>query len=180
MRTLFIPCKTEKLLMKTLISPLLFALVVLLSAFSSAHSQVDDSTARVRIMAFLKAVYQSDVAPAGIAKQYVALSPLANEFSIEKRYELVSYHIQLLREGNSLSNYGASRPILDRVSVVPYRNLSKAQVVGFDLDAKQSQHVYAAIENGTILRYFVYENDKISSFDYLMKGKEGPRYFIEY
>ncbi len=111
--------------MKTLISPLLVALVVLLGVPSSAHSQVDDSTARVRIMAFLKAVYQSDVAPAAIAKQYVALSTSANEFSMEKRYEMVSYHIQLLREGNSLSTYGASRPTLDRVTVVPYRKLSK-------------------------------------------------------
>ncbi len=52
--------------------------------------------------------------------------------------------------------------------------------MGFDLDAKQSQHIYAALENGTLIRYFVYEKGKISSFDYLTKGKEGPRYFIGY
>jgi len=180
MRAVFTPFKTEKLLMKTLIFPLLFVLAALLSAPFTAYSQVDKSTARASITAFLKAVYQSDVAPADIAKQYVALSTSANEFSLEKRYEIVSYHIQLLREGNSLSAYGTSRPTLDRVRVVPYRKLSKAQVVGFDLDAKQSQHIYAAIENGTIIRYFVYENDKISSFDYMTKGKDGPHYFIGY
>ncbi len=131
-------------------------------------------------MAFLKAVYQSDFAPVDIAKQYIALSTSANEFSTEKRYEIVSYHIQMLRAGNSMATPGASRPIIGRVTVVPYRKLSKAQVVAFELDAEQLQHIYAAIENGTVIRYFVYKNDKISSFDYLMKGKEGPRYFIVY
>lgn len=180
MRAVFTLFKTKKSLMKTLTFPLLFALTILLSAPFTAYSQVDRSTARARITAFLKAVYQSDVTPADIAKQYVSLSTSANEFSMEKRYEIASYHIQLLREGNSLSAYGASRPTLDRIRVVPYRKLSKAQIVGFDLDAEQSQHLYAAIENGTIIRYFVYENDKISAFDYLTKGKAGPRYFIGY
>ena len=166
--------------MKSVISPLLFALVVLLFVPSGAHSAVEDSSARTRIMAFLQAVYRSDSAPADIAKQYIALSTSANEFSTEKRYEIASYHIQLLREGNSMATPGASRPTLDRVTVVPYRKLSKEQVIDFELDTKQLQHIYAALENGTVIRYFVYENDKVSSFDYLTKGKEGPRYFIGY
>ena len=172
--------KTKSLLMKSVISPLLFALVVLLFVPSGAHSAVEDSSARTRIMAFLQAVYRSDSAPADIAKQYIALSTSANEFSTEKRYEIASYHIQLLREGNSMATPGASRPTLDRVTVVPYRKLSKEQVIDFELDTKQLQHIYAALENGTVIRYFVYENDKVSSFDYLTKGKEGPRYFIGY
>lgn len=179
---MLIPTNKESA-MKTLLHPLLLVLVVLLSATLTTQAQANDPIARANIIAFLKAVYQSNLPVADVAKQYVALSTAANEFSTEKRYELIGHHIQMLREGNSMSTPGARKPTVERVTVVPYHKLSKAQkaqAVAFEADAEQLQHIYAAIENGAVIRYFVYQNDKISSFDYLMKGSGGPRYFIGY
>jgi hypothetical protein len=67
--------------MKILTGPLLVALLLLVSVTSSAHRQADDATARASIIAFLKAVYQSNLEPTAIAKQYIALSTSANTFS---------------------------------------------------------------------------------------------------
>jgi hypothetical protein len=91
---------------------------------------------------------------------------------------MVGSHIQLLRD--SLATPRRSWPTVDQLTVVPYHKLSKKQVVAFEVDAEQLQHVYAAIEKGIVIQYFVYEHDRISSFAYITKGKEGPHYFIGY
>lgn len=63
--------------------------------------------------------------------------------------------------------------------VVPYSQLTQMQTISFGGVVEQS-NVYAAVENGVVVRYFMFQNNKIISFDYMKKGEAGPHYFIGY
>lgn len=162
--------------MKTLCVFFLITLALLTVTAPATHGQAKKQ-AQADIMAFLKDVYASDIPAADVAKHHVGLTRSANDFSAEKRYGLAASHIQMLREGKSIK---IGKPALDHVTVVPYNQLSKGQALPFEVNAEQLQHVYAAIEDGAVIRCFIYQNGKVQSFDYLMKGKDGPHYFIAY
>lgn len=166
--------------MKTSIKFLLLLLALCKGTASYAQDLAYDQRAQATVKSFLEAVYASSLPVSDVAIQYIALSTSVNEFSAEKRYELAANHIQLLRENKSMGTFEVNRPVLNRITVIPYSKLSKSQALSFEADSHQLQHIYAAVENGNVIRYFVYQNGKINSFDFLMKGKEGPRYFITY
>jgi hypothetical protein len=165
--------------MKTLCVFFLITLALLTVAAPDTHGQAKKQ-AQADIIAFLKDVYASDIPAADVAKHHVGLARSANDFSAEKRYGLAASHIQMLREGKSIAMPKIGKPALDHITVIPYNQLSKGQALPFEANAEQLQHVYAAIEDGAVIRYFIYQNGKVQSFDYLMKGKDGPHYFISY
>lgn len=128
----------------------------------------------------MKDIYFSNKPTNDIAKNYIKLSNSYNSLSNEKRYDIVSSHIQMLRDGKSLGISTIDVPILENVSIIPYNDLDKSQAIIFEGNTDQLIHIYASLEKNKITHYFFYKDGKILSFDYIKKGINGPNYFIEY
>jgi len=160
-----------------------FILFIALISLQKARGQAYTTNAKTLITSFLKEVYQTSDNSQKIAEDYIALSKENNEFSSAKRYEIVSQHIDMLRKGESISNDSKIIPdanSLNRFTIVSYASLSENTSPPFTLNDSQKKNVYVALFNNKAFRYFLIENNKILSFDYIKKGQNGPAYFFSY
>ena len=166
--------------MKTLLSALIIIFLAHFSMPLASFGQKPEHDAKEKIIAFLKAVYDSDATATEVASKFISLASVTSSLTTKERYEIAAKHIQLLREGKSMSAMEPVKPRVHNINVIPYSQITKEQAMVFEFDAEQLQYIYAATNNSEVIQYFVYKKGKIQSFDYLVKGKNGPRYFIVY
>lgn len=162
------------------------ALVWILSTcIVPAFSQVSSgNTPQVLIQNFLYALYQTDQDPLAIAKQYIALQGAPNEFSPDIRYQGVAEHLAMLRQGQVVgrsTNYSNNIILYNSKvnKIVPYKEANPPRL-NASLTKEQEANMYVLTENGKPLRYFLIHDNKIISFDYMVKGTDGPVYFLGY
>jgi len=171
--------------MKNYLCKTAFVVCVSMMSTTPVFSQIITAgTPKVLIIDFLYEVYQTNQDALGIAKKYIALQNNPNDFSVDARYRGVAEHLTLLRKGQTVgqSTTEASRPIIfnpAKDKVVPYSEVNKLCLV-FSLTKEQEDNTYVLIENGKPLRYFLVQGDKIGSFDYMIKGVNGPAYLLGY
>ena len=177
--------------MKSFIIILLSSIAGLLSVSQSAKgSSVDKGLddAKIIIIKFLREVYNTQDDALKIAHQYIEFedSPDSpSEFSSSKRYEVAAAHITLLREGEAV---GFASPPLSKeeiaaLQVVPYTSLISTAgntLLKFRLADNQSQYLYVVLKNNVAWKYFYVKENRIYSFDYLLKGESGPAYLFSY
>ena len=140
------------------------------------------------IIDFLRKVYETQDDALRVAHQYIKLddSPgLVNELSIDKRYEIAAENIILLREGKGISSFSPplNKKELDELQVVPYTSLISTgdnKLLEFQLADNQSQNLYVVLKNNFAWKYFYVKNNRIYSFDYILKGQGGPAYLFSY
>lgn len=164
----------------------IFVLIWALSAgimpvFSQAPT---GSTPQNLVRNFLYALYQTNQDPLVIAKQYIALQDAPNEFSLDIRYQGVAEHLAMLRQGQAVgqSTANPNKPILFNPKVdeiISYKAINAPHLT-VSLTKEQEENTYVLTENGKPVRYFLICNNKIASFDYMVKGKDGPAYFLGY
>ncbi|MGI4871895.1 MAG: hypothetical protein ACRYFX_12055 [Janthinobacterium lividum] len=140
------------------------------------------------IIAFLQEVYETQDDASKIARQYIRFedSPDSpSEFSPDKRYEIAAAHITLLRKGEGVCSFSPplNKKEIASLWIVPYTSLVRTadnELLDFGLDASHSQGLYVALKNDVAWKYFYVKDDKIYSFDYLLKGEGGPTYLFSY
>jgi hypothetical protein len=153
--------------------------------FGPVFSQpVSRTTPQTVIKDFLHAVYQTAQDPLAIAHRYIALQDGPNEFSSAVRYHGAAEHLALLRTGQTVGQATTEpnkrfvfNPLIH--AIVPYGEVP-APRLAVSLTTAQEKTVYVLTESGKPLRYFLVHDHKIVSFDYLMKGTDGPAYPLGY
>ena len=123
-----------------------------------------------------------------VAHQYIKLddSPdLVNELSIDKRYEIAAENITLLREGKGISSFSPplNKEELAALQVVPYASLVSVagiKLLDFGLGNIERKNLYVALKGNAIWKYFYVKENRIYSFDYILKGDGGPAYLFSY
>ena len=170
--------------MKKVIINILATLIVgSLFGTQSSFGQNPRQNVKPLIFSFLKEVYQTSDDATAIANKYIGLSDVPNEYPSEKRLAIAADHIQMLRKGESLAkgtSDALSKSRLDDLKVIEYQYVNKDNSPRFSLDDENVKNVYALTIGDDILEYFVVKNNKILSFDYIKKGKEGQAYFFSY
>jgi len=147
------------------------------------HRSTND--AKSLIIRFLHEVYETQDDALTIAHQYISFEDFPDspsEFSTDKRYAIAAAHITLLREGKGVSSFSPplNQEELAALRVVPYTSLVNtvgSKLLDFGLGSIESQHLYVVLKDNVAWKYFYVKEDKIYSFDYLLKG-EGGRVFL--
>lgn len=168
---------------KVIINILVTLIAVPLFGIHSSFGQNSKQNVKPLIFSFLKEVYQTGDDATAIANRYIGLSNMPNEYPSEKRLAIAADHIKMLRKGESLAKgpfENLNKGKLDDLKVVEYQYITKDKTPRFALDNEGSKNVYALVRGNNILKYFLVKDNKILSFDYIEKGKEGQAYFFSY
>jgi hypothetical protein len=165
--------------MKTLLIILFLALLNLPKVCGQGYT----TNATDLITSFLKEVYQTNTNSHQVAAHYIALGKDDNELSATKRYEIAASHIDLIRKGESISTDNKIVPTpsdFNKLRIVSYTSLAEASLPPFTLTDSQKDNLYVVSLDKKVFKYFLLDNNKIASFDYLKKGQSGPAYFFSY
>jgi hypothetical protein len=158
--------------------------ILILGALPSIGKAPIGESPESLIKSFLYALYQTNQDALAVAKNYVRLDSTPNERSVDVRYQAAANHITMLRQGKSVGeSMNSNKPIVFIPTVhriLPYTQIDSAIRLAVPLNDDQKSNVFVLVENGKPLRYFFIQDNKISSFDYMMKGSGGPVYFISY
>lgn len=177
--------------MRTFVITLLLSMIGLLSAGQIIREDsVDKGLDAVKsiVMKFLLEVYDTQNDALKIAHRYVKFedSPDSpSQVSDSKRYEIAAAHITLLRKGEAVgfASTPLSKEELIALNVVPYTSLVNTadnKLLTFQLTESQSQHLYVVLKNNVAWKYFHVKDNRIYSFEYLLKGEGGPAYLFSY
>ncbi|QSB26570.1 hypothetical protein [Flavobacterium sp. CLA17] len=143
-------------------------LVILLLITVSSVSQ-NKTEEKLLVNDFVKAVFFEKNTAKSIADSYIYFEPINNtKYSLSQRVKILDKHLKKIKEEKS--------SLLDAADfyVITYNDYKGDKVV-FE---KRTDNVFILVSKNKPIMYFSLINDKIISFDYIIKGNEGL--FISY
>ncbi|CAD5343337.1 hypothetical protein [Flavobacterium bizetiae] len=147
-----------------------YTLIILLFLLLKTTAVLSQSkTSETLINNFVKSVFFEKNKADFIAENYIYFEPVINsKYTISDRIKILDKHLKKLNmKKKSLidsSNY----------FIVEYKDYKGTKIL-FD---KSTDNIYILISKNNPIMYFYLSNDKIFSFDYIIKGNEGL--FITY
>nr|WP_315149703.1 hypothetical protein [uncultured Flavobacterium sp.] len=113
---------------------------------------------------FVKAVFFEKKTTKFIADNYIYFEPINNtKYTIDDRIKILNKHLKKIKTEKS--------PLLDLADfyVVSYNEYKGNKVVF----SKGTENVFILVSKSNAIMYFSLINDRILSFDYIVKGDEG-------
>lgn len=145
---------------------ILLVILLLITVSSVSQNKTDD---KLLVNDFVKAVFFEKNTAKSIADSYIYFEPINNtKYSIPDRVKILNKHLKKIK--------AEKRAFLDPAdfSVIKY-NEYKGDKIVFE---KRTDNIFILVSKNKPVMYFSLLNDKIISFDYIIKGDEGL--FITY
>lgn len=145
---------------------IVLVILLLITVSSVSQNKRDDE---LLVNDFVKAVFFEKNTAKSIADSYIYFEPINNtKYSISDRVKILSKHLKKIKEEKN--------SLLDPAdfSVIKYNDYKGDKIV-FE---RRTDNIFILVSKNKPIMYFSLINDKIISFDYIIKGNEGL--FITY
>lgn len=145
---------------------IVLVILLLITVSSVSQNKRDDE---LLVNDFVKAVFFEKNTAKSIADSYIYFEPINNtKYSISDRVKILDKHLKKIK--------AEKKALLDPAdfSVIKYNDYKGDKIV-FE---RRTGNIFILVSKNKPIMYFSLLNDKIISFDYIIKGDEGL--FITY
>lgn len=160
------PRKTKEDAKMKINKSIVLVILLLITVSSVSQNKRDDE---LLVNDFVKAVFFEKNTAKSIADSYIYFEPISNtKYSISDRVKILNKHLKKIK--------AEKRALLDPADfyVIKYNDYKGDKIV-FE---RRTDNIFILVSKNKPIMYFSLLNDKIISFDYIIKGDEGL--FITY